>query len=484
MKRSTLTYYVSLVLRHGPDAIPEELAATRLKLAEALIELEIADTEYHIELGEDKRLHRGIGKSKETKQAKGRKEALEKKIEPLQKITTAEEDKHIQRRFAEASSEDFLYYQNVNNRARRIRALVPSKKGKSDPVTRDKNDAVMWKFPYNNQGAFYRSLLDHYDLIEVGGQPRSERNKLQHNKMRRNHLRVPPEELHWWTPPARRPVGGLGEPTLNNNSKRAKYLSLNLDLEAIENRRESAEDGRGATEDDPSMTHEQRRKNEINMLNRDVLPTSRLASLEERHTRTLSGLWISAAETSDDWLTSYDSLGIVRSSFTRGEPVYQGSDSDDDPETGPSARSGTRAGSKRKASSDSNTRSDDDDFNRWVTKRNRTAAITQGWSVRTEWAEAANGRRQRHVSEGWEPSSPVDSPPVSPIRKKAKDGARLGWDPSDSKHNDELVYDDDDDDGDLFTKSYLEGPIIASGGGEKENNMGEVVGTIDGGEAV
>jgi hypothetical protein len=104
---------------------------------------------------------------------------------------------------------------------------------------------------------------------------------------------VSPENLNLFTP----------FPRHKRNRPVNVDLEIDIDLEALEKKRREVEDQRGATDKNPLMTHSERRRDELTL--NGTLETANLDLIESRKSRTDSGLWIAALETSDDWKTSY-----------------------------------------------------------------------------------------------------------------------------------------------------------------------------------
>ncbi|PSN73480.1 hypothetical protein BS50DRAFT_569010 [Corynespora cassiicola Philippines] len=131
-------------------------------------------------------------------------------------------------------------------------------------------------------------------------------------------------------------------------------------------------------------SHSERRTVE-NAQVEDLIRSDDILANALKRTRQVSGLHVSAVERQDDWPTSYDRLGIARQNYIVRMPARQG-EIEDEPLN---ARHERDAAAYR--------------------------AISHTYKTTASITEATEGRRERHVHGAIKPSSPVDSPPHSPI---------------------------------------------------------------------
>ncbi|KAF2274084.1 uncharacterized protein EI97DRAFT_444370 [Westerdykella ornata] len=223
---------------------------------------------------------------------------------------------HQDRIHATVKLEDFLYWQNPDFRVKRIANLheaEPPFGYRRQPAheARRSVPVVIGMADYPPM-EWRRQILDYFDKHEVGGYGLKTEDTKSKKKRKGADLSrklspssIPPGELHLWNPRARRIRTGTGMYT-DKLSPRA--LDTRIDFAALEKVRQEIENNRGETTSNPEMTHSERRLQEMQLLSSDktVLRTRNLHNIEQGTARTATGLWISAAETSDDWLTSYD----------------------------------------------------------------------------------------------------------------------------------------------------------------------------------
>ncbi|KAH8700065.1 hypothetical protein GQ44DRAFT_764649 [Phaeosphaeriaceae sp. PMI808] len=300
-----------------------------------------------------------------------------------QKKSAGQRDRdHNRLKVAQAKLEDFLYYQIQAHRVSR-EAFIPEeidedyKFAKEDAKKEGHKHA--YKIAAGDEHSYHwvRQLLNTFDRRQVGGlnyalgkidslgNPIAEENRI-------SPPRVGPEELHLWTPVCRREprmVSGVSEISnvastgvslspeevakiqegLSEVSK-AIPLEFNLDTEAIEKRRNEVDSKPKHQDDNESVadTHNARRTAELkryhnnrpNTSNLDIRSTPSGWTTEDRWhcIRTEQGLFISAKETSRDWLTSYDCLDrvgrrdlqmVIPTSAVRCDAVFDTGDSVD-----------------------------------------------------------------------------------------------------------------------------------------------------------
>lgn len=291
--------------------------------------------------------------------------------------------KFLARREAEAKLEDFLYFQNPRARLRKalaIESLASTEERDTSTLSR----IMRFGGPHV---PWLRKLIFHYDNEDVGG---FSRNKTYSRAVRM----VPPEQLRLWTPAPRRPSGGLeNNPDLGSNTPvhvgrdRLQHLDVTFDLDAIEARRCIVDRRWGAIASDPTMTHDRFRQQEPAY---DQLPTA-FTDRSTKHyrnptgqnfTRTNEGLWLSAAETNEDWQTSFDSRGPVAFSWVRT-----------DVEVGDTAESILGRVN--------------DPWNH--NARPGDTGATGHWRLVTATSRDRPGRKERHAVDSEEPSSPVET---------------------------------------------------------------------------
>ncbi|KAF2003619.1 hypothetical protein P154DRAFT_572807 [Amniculicola lignicola CBS 123094] len=248
--------------------------------------------------------------------------------------------------------EDFLYYQNPIHRRQRFVKIYRTK-AEAARAKRLKLE------PVTTHDEWLDKVLLHFDKLGVGSR-----------KHRPNP--VGPEQLRAWTPKARRTQGGQG----NFPTKRTRPCSLRYDMDAITKRQlEIEEENTVPVEREwPGVVHRTHTE-------RRAAQKSLYTNASGTFFRTDSGLYISAAEKPDDWPTSYDGLGIVKSGIictnTHNETIHNNFD--------------------------------------------RKLVVTNEMVESTPWMEETYGRREFHIHRGLSPSSSVNSPPNSPPHKSKKD---------------------------------------------------------------
>ncbi|KAH7082916.1 hypothetical protein BKA63DRAFT_598994 [Paraphoma chrysanthemicola] len=262
-------------------------------------------------------------------------------------------EQHKSLREAYARWEDFLYYQNPVHRWERLDNLRPEDERRK-PQKGKKLRLHPTLFRNVDADEYLRTALDFYDEKSTGGEEyrRNLRSAAGRTTQTRRGLPrqelIGPEGLHRWTPvPRRMPNGLRNREDLQNARRRMERSQPALDEEAIEQERgrieratlEPAREG----DDLEYETHEARRKRErANYWTDDTLRMERPSTsnircngpdeYEERfgEIRTDNGLFLSAKESSDDWLTSYDCLHRLDHMWTADVapelPSHDGSD--------------------------------------------------------------------------------------------------------------------------------------------------------------
>ncbi|KAI4654254.1 uncharacterized protein J4E78_007299 [Alternaria triticimaculans] len=260
--------------------------------------------------------------------------------------------------------EDWLFYQEASNRRRRGRYLDPDERMLAEA------ERLQRKLTYKletggTDGGYYdwlHSLLELYDSRAIGGQ--SYRQGFEDhlgNQIRdmRNSAgaipRVGPGELRLWTPMYRRRLVGLrrsGEDDADSDIPDEIPHRFELDEAAIETERAKVDSKIDSeTENLLYTSHEERRQDEVTQYKNDRPNTSNVREvttssgtiIEDRwgQIRTEQGLFISARESSWDWLTSYDLLGPVKSGWHPETSAVR-----DDPEDLVYPESGSERGSQ------------------------------------------------------------------------------------------------------------------------------------------
>lgn len=237
-------------------------------------------------------------------------------IEILTRRTDTLIKRDLEGRWISARLEDFLYYQNTVHRSWRVAIFEP--KNNADEQARiavprkprrrrERQD--LYSLSYKSfQIAWVYALLNYYDEKQVGVRERAEDAEFY-----RRLENVPPDELHLWTPRTRRMIG---------REDKMEIVPIDIDLEALEKRRQEVENVTGNLPSDPTMNHSKRRRDIGGRPGRDLPSTAGdIERFTMRNTFTEAGLWISAAETSDDWVTSYDYMGPAVTSCIRNDSL-------------------------------------------------------------------------------------------------------------------------------------------------------------------
>ncbi|EOA91592.1 hypothetical protein ACJQWK_04196 [Exserohilum turcicum] len=229
-------------------------------------------------------------------------------------------------RFCEAQRdlEDFLYYQNPIHRRKRPRDL--KKKPTATDIHGRERGPPIYNLAFSHKNI--EQLLNMYDKTGIGsvnhrngktdwgGQP------IPSKKGDSRFPPVRPNELHLWTPPARRrPVGSV----ISRNAP-TDVDDFALDADAITEVWKRIEETNIPEEGFPYQTHAERRRQEREIYRTDphARPTTSFVHTEETPSGTVTvdpfirmqtreGIFIAALESSYDWRTSYDCLGPVKS---------------------------------------------------------------------------------------------------------------------------------------------------------------------------
>jgi hypothetical protein len=220
--------------------------------------------------------------------AKGLKKTCEKIL--TDKVNTGHKKQELIRAWkaAEEQLEDFLYYQNILNRRTRIRHLTDLDKNHNPKPTHGRQKLFSIRDDEIN-GLWKKGLLDHYDYHAVGD-PSEKGAEGDVWPLRKEP--IPAEELHLWKPAGKRRLAASeNDIDMPRNKHRRVY-----DVESIERERQKHEG-------DESTARSKQRREELRLIN--TVKTGNLGAFKEKHSYTESGVWISAAETSDDWTTSY-----------------------------------------------------------------------------------------------------------------------------------------------------------------------------------
>jgi hypothetical protein len=455
------------------------------------------------------------GKKEPTKSAKKARDLAEKAYKKAGRTKRSDKEKrraeHDSMVIAQAELEDWLYYQDISKRRRRLRLLDPVQRKAVEKKRFERR--IGYKLEILGSGSdeghfdWVHSLLELYDSRDIGGK--------RYNQGRHDHLGnhvesrqeeatlpvVGPGELHLWTPNYRRQLIGLRPSRLSDDDdsnddsndgddddddarQDLEPHRFELDKAAIEDKRAAIEKQSDTeTQELEFNMHEARRRHEVARYkdNRPdtsgdrVINTSNGVVVENRwgQIRTEQGLFISAKESFWDWRTSYDCLGPVTSgwfpeiSAIRDEAPEELIDPDDDleysedgSEDGESSAAQTPAKHARekvpnasdKTAKQHGTTSEplaeaskggepandkagsaqptDESLKKikakidypypareFRTGEKPSRLIIRKWFT-TEWAEETTGRRERHTYRMRPHSSPVHSPPQSPVLEK------------------------------------------------------------------
>ncbi|CAN9080657.1 unnamed protein product [Alternaria alternata] len=460
------------------------------------------------------------GKKEPTKSAKKAKDLAEKAYKKAGRNIRSDKEKrraeHDSMMAAQAELEDWLYYQDISKRRRRLRLLDPVQRKAVEKERFERR--IGYKLEILGSGSdeghfdWVHSLLELYDSRDIGGEDykQGRHDHLgNHVEGRQEETTLPvvgPGELHLWTPNYRRQLVGLRPSRLsddedsNDDSNHGddddddarqdlEPHRFELDEAAIEDKRAAIEKQSDTeTQELEFNTHEARRRHEVARYkdNRPdtsgdrVINTSNGVVVENRwgQIRTEQGLFISAKESSWDWRTSYDCLGPVMSGwFPETSAIRDGApeeliDPDDDPEysedggdDGESSAAqipAKHAGEKVSNASDETAKlhgssskplakapkggepandragsaqSTDKSLKKIKAKidypyparefhagKKPSKLVIRKWFT-TEWAEETTGRRERHTYRRRPHSSPVHSPPRSPVMEEIPDAS-------------------------------------------------------------
>lgn len=332
--------------------------------------------------------------------------------------------KHNTRTDATAWYEDFMYFQAPERRNQYEKHIDhdPNTQ-KKNPFRKEQVPGRLWGYiDGSNQEPKLRAIVEALESRFIGTLEATPEDG------------VGPWELRTRIPVPRRSHFGLGaeERTLN------PVPALPLNKVAIETARAKVEDGKevpreevgrrgtkrkrgvegpeeqnGVRQDNEvENTHTERRAKERNLLG-EKLPTDRYVhdliptAWELGRTRLESGLFISAGETSGDWNTSYDQLGIVKPGYTAVEKDLIFPEETDAPEDAVIEETNNQVPENLQENGQGRL------FEFWEEKRPEKEHVLFPTTV---FAETSYGRLEReHVHMDLAPSSPVDTPPHSPI---------------------------------------------------------------------
>ncbi|KAI4908169.1 hypothetical protein J4E90_008793 [Alternaria incomplexa] len=366
---------------------------------------------------------------------------------------------------AQQMVEDWLFYQDASRRRRRLIYLDPDKRKEAEA----KRLRRRLQYKLENSGTdnghydWLHSLMELYDSRDIGG--RNYKQGLENHlgnqipKRTRQKATLPlvgPGELHLWTPRYRRRLVGLRRPeeddTDSDDSDEIEPHRFQLDEAAVEAERMKTEKKIDReTKNLVYSSHDARRRDEIETYKNSRPNTSnvREATVSGRsivqdrwgQIQTKQGLFISARESSWDWLTSYDCLGPVKTGWYPETSAVR-----DDPEDWIEADD-LDSESDRDSQVDAPQASGDEPTNnetvleKPVGESRKAGKATIGYPyparefwrdskpfrlgerkfVTTEWAEETTGRRERHTYRKLQHASPVNSPPQSPVLEEISD---------------------------------------------------------------
>jgi hypothetical protein len=345
---------------------------------------------------------------------------------------------------AQAHMEDFLFYQNSVNRWMRLRPVPPTRRMREEARNFRRrpmmiHSEVSERVP--SYATYLRELLNFYDRNKIGtmqyrlgaidenGQDRSQPKDSPHL--------VPVDELHLWIPRLRHPPSGL---RLNSSLyKLQRYhgepYRIRPDIAAITARNDDLK----APKDHDTPELEYSSHAERQQAEREVFASNRPTTAGLQVTKTHRGqvtqdrfreikvgeVFISALESSHDWATSYDCLGLVQTgsahitietSAVREEDLVEG-ESDEEESIAKARKTRSKSGAKKMKGKPPQYPHERFEFSKKRVFREQPLERL----VTTSWVEATNGRRERHVSIADRPSSPVDSPPHSPVQSPIDD---------------------------------------------------------------
>ncbi|KAH7093384.1 hypothetical protein FB567DRAFT_609869 [Paraphoma chrysanthemicola] len=224
---------------------------------------------------------------------------------------------------------------------------------------------------------------------------------------------IEPRDLHVRVPASRRTAVGLGRPM---PAQALLPLDLRVNYDAVEAERKRIEDtkpSRLAAEDGTDETHSARRARQVASFGE--LPTDTWinatvpTAIDLGKTRLKNGLFLSAGESSRDWNTSFDQLDYVRTGHIAVESCMIAEIDEDSGESRWESVEQEAIHSSKQ--SDEGVEGDFFEFEAPQRPRKQYKLVES-----TQWVEAAYGRREReHAYMDVRPSSPVLSPPHSPI---------------------------------------------------------------------
>ena len=197
---------------------------------------------------------------------------------------------------AQGRLEDWLYYQNSNNRWMRLRAINPDSRLEVEAERLQRRTPYLLdNYAENSHHDWLHHILNMYDERGVGTQHYREGYKDQlGNDLRtvtepRQSNPIGPSELHLWTPMTRRRPVGLGRDP--NTPWRQRPWDLVLNNDAIEAQRASMELALHASDNVPPaatlvITHEARRQNELARYSHSTASRPTTSNVRTRRTAT------------------------------------------------------------------------------------------------------------------------------------------------------------------------------------------------------
>jgi hypothetical protein len=392
--------------RGSDDALGEnekKEAEVKARLKERSDNLQRAQKEAHTENFYDKLQEiTDIKSAPKRSQDKRRLRQLFKEVNGATQLKPkVREEKAMQRKIAEAIYEDSLYYQIPERRATFEEHIdvLGTKPEDGKKIFKPNRAPMLWN-RYDEMKQPVEEVIESYVLGKVGVTENID------------HRNVGPDDLHRRVPPSRRTHVGLGRKI---PGEKTDPLQLNLDHEAIEERMVVEED-ENRNRDNTVITHSERRAAETQLLENlptnlyvnDIVPTARDLS----NTRQTNGLFLAAGERSSDWLDSYDQMDIVKPGFIAVEDNKIRSINEGDDVSTISEQTGDRSEDNQQPEEGVKGL-----LNEFCVGKREHKQYRHLYT--TTWAETTYGRREReHAHMILQPSSPVESPPHSPISHK------------------------------------------------------------------
>ena len=231
----------------------------------------------------------------------------------------------------QAQLEDFLFYQDAVNRRLRFDPDRPTAVERDEGQRLNRPPMLISSHGDDPRKVQYlRDMLNYYDRRNIGTalskyrEANIEAGEVDDGRDAQ-HVLLEPEDLHLITPTWRRAPGGLREEEERLALEQAARdpIQFRVNEEAIEARRAEFEN---IVDDDADLeyrTHTERRAAELDAYadtrpstaNIFVRTNAEGGQIDEdrfRRIQTASGVFVAARESSHDWLTSYDCLGLVK----------------------------------------------------------------------------------------------------------------------------------------------------------------------------